>query len=74
MRDAKYVVKLYRENFNDIFKVSFLFLTEEQLEELDCCTYCIDILSFITVLYVEGGSHGNALRISKVARWSANDP
>jgi len=43
MRDAKYVGKLYRENFNDIFKEPFLFLTEEQLEELDCYTYCINI-------------------------------
>ena len=44
MRDAKYAYKLYRENFNDIFKIPFLFLTEIQLEELDSYTYCIDIL------------------------------
>ncbi|MBU3188323.1 hypothetical protein K9O30_02950 [Clostridium bowmanii] len=45
MRDAKHVRKIYLDSFKDSFNVCFLNLTEDQLDELDIYTYCIDIFT-----------------------------
>jgi len=45
MRDAKEVEKLYHDSFNDIYNICILDLTQEQVDELDSYTDCIDVFT-----------------------------
>ena len=45
MSDAEYVGKLYRDSFKDSNNECILELTNEQLEELNTYTECIDIFT-----------------------------